>query len=79
LLPLPAQECETRRITQAHASSLSLVQFDTNRHGVPVQYAHRMITVVATIDDVKLVYEDRERSFYDRIHHLALRERKPAP
>ena len=31
-LPLPAQECEARRITQANANSLSLVQFDTNRY-----------------------------------------------
>ena len=87
-LPLPAQECEARRITQANANSLSLVQFDTNRYSVPVKYAHRTITVVATVDDVKLVYEDRliarhrrhwgrERYFYDPIHYLALLERKP--
>ena len=88
LLPLPAQECEARRITQANANSLSLVQFDTNRYSVPVKYAHRTITVVATVDDVKLVYEDRlvarhrrhwgrERYFYDPIHYLTLLERKP--
>ena len=87
-LPFPAQECEARRITQAHANSLSLVRFDTNSYSVPVKYAHRTITVVATVDDVKLVYEDRliarhrrhwgrERYFYDPIHYLALLERKP--
>jgi len=87
-LPLSAQECEARRITQANANSLSLVRFDTNSYSVPVKYAHRTITVVATVDDVKLVYEDRliarhrrhwgrERFFFDPIHYLALLERKP--
>ena len=87
-LPLPAQECEARRITQADASSLSLVQFDTNRYSVPVKYAHRRITVVATVDDVKLVFENqliarhrrhwgRKEYFYDPIHYLALLESKP--
>ena len=87
-LPFPAQECEARRITQAHANSLSLVRFDTNSYSVPVKYAHRTITVVATVDNVKLVFEDqliarhrrhwgRERFFFDPIHYLALLERKP--
>ena len=87
-LPLPAQECEARRSTQAHANSLSLLQFDSIRYSVPVKYAHRTITVVATDDDVKLVFEDRliarhrrhwgrERYVYDPIHYLALLERKP--
>ena len=87
-LPFPAQECEARRITKAHANSLSLVRFDTNSYSVPVKYAHRTITVVATVDDVKLVFEDqliaryrrhwgRERFFFDPIHYLALLERKP--
>jgi len=87
-LPLPAQECEARRITHAGANSLSLVRFDTNSYSVPVKYAHRTITVVATVDDVKMIFEDRliarhrrhwgrERFFYDPIHYLALLERKP--
>ncbi len=53
-LPLPGQECEARRITLANANSLSLVQFDTNRYSLPAKYAHRTITVVATVDGVKL-------------------------
>jgi hypothetical protein len=52
LLPLPAQECEARRVTQANADSLSLVRFDTNSYSVTVKYAHRTITVVATVDEV---------------------------
>ena len=89
-LPFPAQECEARRIAQAHANSLSLVRFDTNSYRVPVKYAHRTITVVATVDDVKLVFEDRliarhrrhwgrEQFFFDPIHYLALLERRPGP
>jgi hypothetical protein len=84
----PAQDCEARRITQAQANSLSLVQFDTKRYSVPVKYAHRTITMVATFDDVKLVFEDRliarhrrhwgrEQYFFDPIHYPALLERKP--
>jgi hypothetical protein len=53
-----------------------------------VKYAHRRITVVATVDDVKLVFENRliarhrrhwgrKEYFYDPIHYLALLERKP--
>jgi transposase len=88
LLPLPAQECEARRVTQSCADSLSLVRFDTNSYSVPVKYAHRTITVVATVDEVRLVFEDRliarhrrhwgrERYLFEPIHYLALLERKP--
>jgi hypothetical protein len=87
-LPLPAQEFEARRVTQANADSLSLVRFDTNSYSVPVKYAHRTITVVATVDVVRLVFEDRliaqhprhwgrERYLFEPIHYLALLERKP--
>ncbi|HEX4132122.1 MAG TPA: hypothetical protein VHZ24_18980 [Pirellulales bacterium] len=88
LLPLPVQECEARRVTHAGADSLSLVRFDTNSSSVPVKYAHRTITVVATVDEVRLVFEDRliarhprhwgrERYRFEPIHYLALLERKP--
>ena len=40
-------------------NSQSLVRFDTNDYSVPVQYAHRKLIVVATVDEVRLVYEDR--------------------
>jgi hypothetical protein len=64
------------------------VRFDTNSYSVPVKYAHRQITVVATVDEVRLVYEDRlvarhprswrkEQYLYNPIHYLALLERKP--
>jgi transposase len=87
-LPLPSKPFEARRVTQAAADSLSLVRFDTNSYSVPTGYAHRRLTVVATVDEVRLVYEDRlvakharcwerERYRFDPVHYLALLERKP--
>jgi transposase len=87
-LPLPQQPFEARRIEQRTADSQSLVHFDTNEYSVPVKYAHRKLTVVATVEEVRLVYEDRlvakhrrswerERTFFEPIHYLALLERKP--
>ena len=54
----------------------------------PTQYAHRQLTVVATVEEVRLVYEDRlvarhprcwdrEQYLFEPIHYLALLERKP--
>lgn len=86
--PLPAQPFEARRIVDRSADSQSLVRFDDNDYSVPVQYAHRKLLVVATVEEVRLVYEDRlvakharcwdrERIFFEPIHYLALLERKP--
>jgi transposase len=88
LRPLPKQTFEARRLDQANADSLSLVRFDTNSYSVPTKYAYRKITIVATIDEVRLIFEDRliahhrrhwgrEQYFFDPIHYLALLERKP--
>jgi transposase len=87
-LPIPTKPFEARRIEQGTVNSESLVRFDTNDYSVPVQYAHRQLLVVATIDEVRLVYEDRlvarhrrcwqrERTFFEPVHYLALLERKP--
>jgi hypothetical protein len=88
MLPLPARPFEARRVTEAAADSLSLVRFDTNTYSVPTAYAHRPLTVVATVSEVKVIHEDRvvarhprcwerEQSVFDPIHYLALLERKP--
>ena len=88
LRPLPRQTFEGRRVKQAKASSLSLIRFDNNSYSVPTQYAYRQITIVATVDEVRLVFEDRlvarhrrhwgrEQYFFDPVHYLALLERKP--
>lgn len=88
MLPLPPQDFDARRLPQAGADSLSLVRFDTNSYSVPVKYAHRKITIVATVDEVRLVFEDkliarhdrhwgREQFLFNPVHYLALLERKP--
>lgn len=85
---LPGQAFDARRVTQAGANSLSLVRFDTNSYSVPVKYAHRRITVVASVDQVRLVFDGqlvarhprhwgREQFVFDPVHYLALLERKP--
>ena len=87
-LPIPKQPFEARRIEGGTVNSESLVRFDTNDYSVPVQYAHRKLLVVATVEEVRLVYEDRlvarhrrswerERTFFEPIHYLALLECKP--
>jgi hypothetical protein len=87
-LSLPKQPFEARRVAEGTVNSESLVRFDTNDYSVPVQYAHRKLLLVATVEEVRLVYEDRlvarhrrswdrECVFFEPIHYLALLERKP--
>ncbi len=87
-LPLPKQEFDARRVTQANADSLSLVRFDGNSYSVPTKYAYRQITVVAGVNEVRLVHDDRliarhprhwgkEHYEFNPVHYLALLERKP--
>jgi transposase len=87
-LVLPRQPFEARRVTDGTANSESLVRFDTNDYSVPVRYAHRKLIVVATVEEVRLVFEDRlvarhprcwgrEQALFDPVHYLALLERKP--
>ena len=87
-LPLPARPFEARRVTEAGADSLSLVRFDTNAYSVPTRYAHRTLTVIGTVAEVRIAFEDRmvarhprcwdrEQSIFDPVHYLALLERKP--
>ncbi len=87
-LPLPAQPFEARRIESRTVDSQALVRFDDNSYSVPVRHAHRKLLVVATVEEVRLVHEDRlvarhprcwerERTFFEPIHYLALLEHKP--
>jgi transposase len=88
MLPLPVKRFEARRVAEVAADSLSLVRFDTNSYSVPTKYAHRTLTVVGTVDEVRIVFEDRwiarhprcwgrEQYCFDPVHYLALLERKP--
>ena len=86
--PLPTRSFEARKIDDGTATSESLVRFETNDYSVPVRYAHRKVIVIATVDEVRFVYEDRllaryprcwdrEKTFFEPVHYLALLERKP--
>ena len=85
---VPDEAFEARKVITAHACSLSLVRFDRNSYSVPTQYAHRAITVVATVSEVRLLFADeliachprcwnKQQFFFDPLHYLALLERKP--
>jgi transposase len=85
---LPKQPFDARHLGQAKADSLSLVRFDKNSYSVPTKYAYRQITIVATVDEVRLIFEGqlvarhrrhwgREQYFFDPVHYLALLQRKP--
>lgn len=86
--PLPAERFEARAIETCQADSLSLVRFDRNSYSVPTKYAHRPITVVATMNEVRLLFAeeqvachprswDKQQFCYEPLHYLALLERKP--
>lgn len=86
--PIPVQTFESHRIVLTDANSLSLVRFDRNDYSVPTKYAHRPLTVVATVDEVRIIFENdlvarhqrcwkKQQSLFDPVHYLALLERKP--
>jgi transposase len=88
MLSLPTRPFDARRTADVAVDSLSLVRFDTNSYSVPTKYAHRTVKVVATVSEVKIVFEDqllarhprgwsREQTHFNPIHYLALLERKP--
>lgn len=88
LLPLPTQRFEARRIEPATANSESLVRFDGNDYSVPTAFAHRAVSAIGGLDEVRLVVDGRlvathrrswskEGQFFQPEHYLALLERKP--
>ena len=65
-----------------------MVRFDRNDYSVPTQYAHRQVTVVGSLDRVRIVADshviaehvrdwESQNVYYDPVHYLALLERKP--
>ena len=88
MLPLPELRFEARRIVQASVNSLSLVRFDCNDYSVPTSCAFHKVTVIGGIEDVCVCVAaevvathrrcwNREATFFDPVHYLALLERKP--
>jgi transposase len=87
-LPMPSEAFVAARVEPRRVDSLSLVSFDANQYSVPTEFAHHPVTVVASVDDVRVVAGDRtaavhrrcwgrEQVTYDPLHYLALLERKP--
>jgi transposase len=88
LLPLPQEAFVAARVEPRCVDSLSLVSFDANQYSVPTEFAHHGVTVVASVDTVRIVCGDRvvathrrcwgrEQVFYEPVHYLAVLERKP--
>jgi transposase len=87
-LAVPGEAFVAARVEPRRVDSLSLVSFDANQYSVPTEFAHHPVTVVASVDDVRIVAGDRvaavhrrcwdrEQVFYDPVHYLAVLERKP--
>ena len=88
LLPLPDAAFVAARVDPRCVDSLSLVSFDANQYSVPTEFAHHGVTVIASVDTVRIACGDRvvavhrrcwgrERVFYEPVHYLAVLERKP--
>jgi transposase len=88
LLPLPSEVFVAARVGPRCVDSLSLVSFDASQYSVPTEFAHHGVTVVASVDTLRIVAGDRvaathrrcwgrEQVFYDPVHYLAVLERKP--
>ncbi len=87
-LSLPVESFEARRVEMPVANSLSLARFDRNDYSVPTSYAYHQLTVMGSIEQVRILFADeviamhprcwdRHRVIFDPIHYLALLERKP--
>ncbi len=87
-LAMPSEAFVAARVEPRRVDSLSLVSFDANQYSVPTEFAHHPVTVVASVDDVRVVAGDRvaavhrrcwgrEQVTYDPVHYLAVLERKP--
>ena len=88
MLPLPREGFDPARVATVSANSLSLVSFDRNEYSVPTECAHRELTVSAGIDEVRVLcggqivarHErcwERDKTFFNPVHYLAILERKP--
>jgi hypothetical protein len=86
--PIPVEQFEAKRLQTVHANSLSLIRIDRNSYSVPTEFAHRSLTVIASVDEVRIVCADqqiathprcweKEQFFFDPLHYLGLLERKP--
>ena len=59
LLPLPPSSIPTELVTSVPADKTALISFDTNRYSVPPEAANRILTLVASDVEVRLLDCDR--------------------
>jgi hypothetical protein len=87
-LAMPSEAFVAARVEPRRVDSLSLIGFDANQYSVPTEFAHHPVTVIASVDEVRVVAGDRvaavhrrcwdrEQVTYDPVHYLAVLERKP--
>jgi transposase len=87
-LPLPAALFDDCKSEGRRVSSLSLTQYKTNSYSVPVEYAHRNVTVKAYVFRIEICHKDKVIARYKRsygrnefiadpVHYVPLLEQKP--
>ena len=85
---LPSRQFEARRIENRKINTLSLVRFDRNDYSAPTEYAHREVTVIGSLDKVRILVDTRvvaehvrdwekKNVHYDPVHYLRLLQKKP--
>lgn len=88
LLPLPQHPPECCRIVPVKANSASLVQFESNRYSVPMEYAYKTLWLKAFVDRVEIADEEKVIAVHSRLagkyresilfeHYRKVLERKP--
>lgn len=88
LLPLPQYPPECCRILSLKADKSSLVQFETNRYSVPVEYAHTTVWLKAFVERVEITNQETLIATHSRLkgrfeesilaaHYRKVLERKP--
>lgn len=88
LLPLPQYQPECCRIISLKANQSALVQFETNRYSVPMEYAYQPLWLKAFVDRVEITNQEAVIASHPRLkgkfqesirfeHYRKALERKP--
>lgn len=88
LLPIPAHPPECCRIVSLKADKSALVQFETNRYSVPVEYAHSSVWLKAFVERIEMTNTTGVIAVHPRLcgkyqesiqfeHYRKVLERKP--
>lgn len=68
LLPLPQYPPECCRIISLKANQSALVQFETNRYSVPVEYAYSTVWLKAFVDRIEITSREQLISVHARLN-----------